>query len=982
MKISTRIVISEVLATAISMFAIIYYVSSKAKDIQDEAVHSELKQTAARYASDIDMVLEEPLDVARTLAQVFQGVDALPVKVRREYFSAQLKNILVDHPSYNSVWTYWEPDALDGMDVKFAGQDGYGSSGRYMSKWVRNNGNVKTIPIAGVEGELDLYDKLKQVGIEHVTSPYKVVQNGEEVYLTTLMVPIFLFGEFSGAVGIDVSVDFMREIVKEIKPYEEGYAFLVASDMSIAAHPNSDIQHKSIKEYITDSTAVKYERALKNGQLFAYEQVSPKTGVKSSYACNPIKIGKSNEVWILAVSVPDDIVFESSDRLSAIATVATIIALIILAFIAWFSGRIVEVNVKKVLREVDQLIKAGLGGRLEFRADPMNVHNDFVPIVKGMNEFVEAINKPIDVAATYITRISKGDLPDIIEEEYNGDFDKIKQSLNTLILKLNELTNEMNKLYKEQAQGDYEYFMDDTKFEGVFQQVAQGYNQAVKLHIDAILSMLDLVGQYGEGNFENEMPILPGKQVIATHTINGVRANLLNVVAEISKLTNEVQNGNLNAKADHTMHKGKYAEIIDGLNNTLYAVTLPLVQMIDSLQKLTSNIENGVLSSRLDFDNHKIAEFSMVSRGMNSALDALIQPLNIAEKYLVKVASGDMPEIIEDEYKGDFNNLKTSINTLITINEQVITWAQEIAEGNLRLDIEERSKNDELIIALKGMLKKLKSTVVLINDAADNVAAGSAEVSMSASMMAQSAHQQATSIEEVSVSIEEMEATVTQNAENANMAEQTVVKAAGDVEQGSRSVKTTVDAMRTIIEKIRIVTDIADKTDLLAINAAIEAARAGEHGEGFAVVAGEVRKLAEMSKEAAKEINMVSKSSLSVAEDSGNILASIVSQIQKAVQMVQEISEASAEQNSGIEQISVAVNQLNTLSQQNAATAEELSTGSEELSSQADMLKETMKHFQIEPTDVMSENKKKIQKPEQLGVNLHLDGKDDGYEKY
>ena len=146
--------------------------------------------------------------------------------------------------------------------------------------------------------------------------------------------------------------------------------------------------------------------------------------------------------------------------------------------------------------------------------------------------------------------------------------------------------------------------------------------------------------------------------------------------------------------------------------------------------------------------------------------------------------------------------------------------------------------------------------------------------------------------------------------------------------------------MKEIANKISIIEEIARQTNLLALNAAIEAARAGEHGKGFAVVAAEVRKLAERSQKAAGEINQLSSTTLRVSEKSGEMLDKLVPDIQRTAELVQEITAASKEQDTGAEQINKALQQLEQVIQQNASAAEEMASTTEELTGQSEQLVE------------------------------------------
>jgi len=273
----------------------------------------------------------------------------------------------------------------------------------------------------------------------------------------------------------------------------------------------------------------------------------------------------------------------------------------------------------------------------------------------------------------------------------------------------------------------------------------------------------------------------------------------------------------------------------------------------------------------------------------------------------------------------------------------------KVAAGDLTVDVQ-LAANDttSMLAAIKRMRDRLSQIIGDVRSSSDALSAAAEQVSATAQSISQGASEQASSVEETSASIEQMTSSVQQNAENAKVTEGMSSKASKEADEGGQAVKDTVVAMKTIADKIGIVDDIAYQTNLLALNAAIEAARAGEHGKGFAVVADEVRKLAERSQEAAQEIGEVAKSSVALAERAGVLLDAIVPTIAKTSDLVQEIASASDEQSSGIGQINTAVTQLSQLTQENSSSSEELAATAEEMSSQAEQLQELMNFFKTE----------------------------------
>lgn len=281
---------------------------------------------------------------------------------------------------------------------------------------------------------------------------------------------------------------------------------------------------------------------------------------------------------------------------------------------------------------------------------------------------------------------------------------------------------------------------------------------------------------------------------------------------------------------------------------------------------------------------------------------------------------------------------------LIAVGDLTLTGISQSVRNAMKTRKDELG---ELGLALAALISSVTQVVSNIMDASDLVASGSNQISTTSQSVSSGASEQAASTEEISSTMEEMASNIRQNADNAmatsSLAEKTVERST----RGGDSVNKTVTAMKDIASKIAIIEDIASQTNLLALNAAIEAARAGDAGRGFAVVASEVRKLAERSQIAAAEISELSKNSVSIAEESGSLISSVIPDIQKTTELVEEITSASREQDVGAQQITKAIMQMDTVTQQNASVSEELASMAEELSSQAQVLQEAIRFFKI-----------------------------------
>jgi len=472
-----------------------------------------------------------------------------------------------------------------------------------------------------------------------------------------------------------------------------------------------------------------------------------------------------------------------------------------LEYVADISGeRDINNEILKIIQAVDE-------GNFQVRGDSNKFSGSYAELVKNANNIVEAFVSPLMVAATVVDRISRGDIPEKITDEYHGDFNKLKNNLNGCIDAINALIDDAN--------------------------------------------MLSQAG------------------------VNGV----------------------LNTRADVKRHHGDFQKIIQGVNDTL---------------------------------------------------DAIIGPLNVAVNYVKSIADGVIPKPIAQEFNGDFESFKVSLNQL----------------GD----------------SLREMLGSINETV-------NNLSSATTQILSATTEQAATSSEQTASVSETTSTVQEVRQTAEQTADRGRLVSDMVKEATSVADEGLHAIELNMTGMNSIKDQvaaiaetilslseqtqqigeiISTVNDIADQSNLLALNAAIEAARAGEAGKGFSVVAGEVRNLAEQSRQATSQVKDIlgeiqkssntavmvteegtkrAESGVQLTQKTGQAIQGIRERIQHAAQAADQIAVSTNEQLTGMDQIVVAMESINQAAAQADAGTRQVEEAAQNLSDLANRLKDMMSKY-------------------------------------
>ncbi|HNC00822.1 MAG TPA: MCP four helix bundle domain-containing protein, partial [Leptospiraceae bacterium] len=406
-----------------------------------------------------------------------------------------------------------------------------------------------------------------------------------------------------------------------------------------------------------------------------------------------------------------------------------------------------------IQRETNLLSRAAIEGKLNTRADLSGYIGDFRNIIEGVNKTLDAVIGPLNVAADYVDKISKGTIPKKITDNYNGDFNEIKNNINSLI----EATNMIADVAYKLSVGNTKVSLtkrspDDTMIENLIKVIENNKHDTGN------------VVKMAKGDFNFEVKVMSEDDEMAKSCVN-LQTTLKTLIADMAGLSKAAVEGKLATRADATKHQGDYRKIVEGVNQTLDAVIGPLNVAADYVDKISrgaipakitdtyngdfntikNNLNNaidnvnalvadaamlskaaieGKLATRADATKHQ-GDYRKIVEGVNQTLDAVIGPLNVAADYVDKISRGAIPPKITETYNGDFNTIKNNLNNAIDNVNALVADAAMLSkaaiEGKLATRADATKHQGDYRKIVEGVNQTLDAVIGPLNVAADYV---------------------------------------------------------------------------------------------------------------------------------------------------------------------------------------------------------------------------------------------------------------------
>lgn len=442
-------IISVVLAIS---FVIIIMVASNSNE---KSATAQVTALAGLDAGIIKEELESTLDTATTMAQIMGSYQDLDATQRRSTYNSFMKELLANNPTFLGIWTCWEPNALDNMDAQLVNTSGADASGRFVPYWQRVGDELRLTPVVDYEkpGAGDFYLLARNSGKTTILEPYTYQVDGKAVLMTTISIPIKASnGTVVGVVGIDISMENLQRIQFDKGSYASAYTYVLSNSGTCVYHANQSILGENVKEVDKNEKMDEILQAVKQGQAYSYFSKSATNGETVRRTMAPVKIGDTETPWSVCVSVAENEIMANTKQMSMLL-IGILVALlaVIVIFLIFIIRTTITNRIKKVTAAAQEIADGNFAVQLS--VDSGDELGQLAQAFKLTIDRLVNYQGYIDEIADALFHVSEGDLTVVLHRDYVGQFKKLKDNMQALLINLNNTLSQINQSSDQVSSG-------------------------------------------------------------------------------------------------------------------------------------------------------------------------------------------------------------------------------------------------------------------------------------------------------------------------------------------------------------------------------------------------------------------------------------------------------------------------------------------------------------------------------------------------
>ena len=558
----------KVLSTTIAIFAITMFliVKSSYETSQNDA-QNYIKELAGKSASNIESIVSRSVIATESLAAKYQAAIDNNVRQNPEDTISFMK-YLHTNKEIIGIWIdFKQKDLL--FDVqKNTSKKGYDKNGAFTPYVTKSESGVSIGLLDPYSEENTWIKGPKEDGKLHITAPYLYAMNGVDVLMTTIAMPLYKDGDFVGAVGVDISLENLDILSSNIKVFENGYAFNIDSYGVILGHPSKDIVGKRLLDIVkNDSDYVQLSDNVTNGKDYQFYKKSYKDGLESYYYAKSFEIAHTGIRWSIILSSPTAEYLENANYMRNFSIIASIIGLLIIASVIYFSLQTLKINLSKISLGLDSFFKY-LNKESTSTDDVQITSNDeFGLMANNLNENIRKIKikdnedsdllENVKMIASEVqegklnNRISKStstktlnDLKDMLNDMLNHLEQQIGKDMNTII---NALTSYSKR--------DFTVKLDDQNTGNIGKEILEMHRM--------IISMLQ-DNQRDGVKLKSSSDSLSSNTQVLSNNATSQASSLEETAASIDEITGNIEQTNKKAQEMNNISNQTKASATEG----------------------------------------------------------------------------------------------------------------------------------------------------------------------------------------------------------------------------------------------------------------------------------------------------------------------------------------------------------------------------------------------------------------------------------